>query len=387
MKVVKEMTPFIQPGDAITITLKAVNHKDEDVTEAVLSDVLPDGTSMVGGSSSHGFEQVGDMMIFDLGDIASGDTVEVEYQIQSSTNLFSERFFFDDMESGDLNWDLQLDDGTEFWGLQSFIVNSGEMAWAIANDDTTQDVSLITLDPITLSGDRPSLMFYQHYDTEKFFDVGILQISTNNGLSWDAVNPDIVVRGDLSTKVQYSLFAIPNLKAWNGSSGGWVPTLVDLSEYSGEDIKLRFRFGADGNTSVVGWFLDDIEVMDVFSYNSEACITTGEGDEACGEASRWGAVVASSEVSSVSEPTADDIEMDVYPNPALNDLNVRIATDHTQEVVIELMSSTGQLLWREQSLITGAYTAQIDTKQMSRGFYFVRIKSDAGDTIRKVVLQ
>lgn len=386
LKILKYVTPFIQPGDPIEVELWAVNHKEEDVTEVTVTDGIPEGAMVIDGSASHPIDINGDAVSFDLGTLPAGDTAIITYSLQSSPELFSERFFFDDMENGDLNWDLIFGEGSEFWQLQEFLANSGTTAWAIVNDDTTADQSLVTLDEIEISGELPVLYFYQNYDTERFFDAGIVQISNDNGVTWDPMDPDKIIRGDFSGKIQYGLFAIPNIKAWHGNSDGWIPTIVDLSDYSGDNIRLRFRFGSDGNTASVGWFIDDIEVMDAFSYNSQACITSAEGDQACSEAPRRGTIVASGEVSATAEVEEGDLAVRVYPNPVKTDLTIDIAPATPGDYSIRMTNSSGITVWTDHKFVQGRYSNVIDTQGMAGGMYFIHVVCNQGQVVRKVLV-
>ncbi|MDX1408362.1 MAG: M36 family metallopeptidase, partial [Saprospiraceae bacterium] len=319
LKVVKHMTPFIEPGDPITIDLMVVNHRDEDATQVIVTDAIPDGTTYINGSSTMASDLAGNAIAFEIDTVGAGDTLAITYQVQSSASLFSESIFVDDMENGIDNWDLIItEDPINYviWSLQEFVVHNGNTAWAAENLDTNMDQSIITLDRYLLSGDQPLLVFYQNVDVEKFFDAGILQISDDGGLTWATVGEDKLIRGQYLSQVQYSLFAIPNIRAWSGNTNGWEPVVVDLSDYLGEEIKLRFRFASDLDVNSVGWFIDDIEIMDAFNYNSTACITSAEGDGICAEAVERGTIVASSEVSATGDLTDTDFDLRalMYPD-------------------------------------------------------------------------
>lgn len=387
LKLSKQMTPMIEAGEPIDVSLTVYNHKPEVVSEVTLSDILPDGSDIVAGSASHAYTREGDMIVFDLGNIPAIEEVVVTYQLDTEPNLVSESFFFDDMENGEANWDILLDEGSEFWQLQSADVFSGNSAWLIPNVDTSADVSLLLFDAVEISGDRPILNFYHRYNTEKFSDNGILQISTDNGFSWSNLQDEVMVRNGYASKMGYSLFAIPNLRGWNGSSDEWVPTMVDLSAYTGQSVILRWRFGSDGNTSVEGWFIDDVEVMDAFIYNSEACVTSTEGDEACAEAPEWGTVVESGIVSAVTDIDGEATGIKAYPNPAHDLLTVEITSVKTQRLAIELVSGTGRTIWATDAVVNGNFKTNINTASLPNGFYFIRATNETENRVLKVILQ
>lgn len=388
LKVVKHMTPWIESGENIDISLWAVNHKDDDATGVVVTDILPEGATFINGSSSHTVDIQGDMLMFDLGNLASGDTTFISYSVSTDPQFFSERYFKDDVE-GEIFWDPVIDDWPVLlWTLQDLIVHDGELAWFVENVDTTSDQSIVLIDPIVLPADNPALIFYQNYDTERFFDAGIVQVSVDGGLSWTTPGVERIVRGDYSGKVAFSLFAIPRLKAWHGSSVDWVQTVVDLADYAGQEVLIRFRFASDSNTGGLGWFIDDIEIVDMFSYNSEACISSAEGDEGCAEAERRGAIVASQLPTSTSDADRASFDLNVYPNPARNVVTVDIQSVQTQQAEIALVNNAGQVLWTVQTVLpAGVFSQAVDTRALPEGFYFVRVQGERDHAIRKIVIQ
>jgi uncharacterized repeat protein (TIGR01451 family) len=388
LKIVKHLTPVIVRGETIDVELWAVNHKESDATGVVVTDVLPEGTTFVTGSANHTFDLQGDVMMFDIGALASGDTMKITYQISTDPSLFSERYFKDDVE-GDFFWDAVIEDWPVLqWQTQSLVVHSGSIAWGVENIDTTIDQNIVLLEPVFLPGTQPSLSFFHNYETERFFDAGIVQVSDDGGLSWNTPGPEKIVRGEYTGKVPFALFAIPRLKAWHGKSDGWVQTVVDLSEYTGKDVLVRFRFASDGNTSGVGWFIDDIELVNLFSYNSEACISSVEGDAGCAEAPHMGTIVASDMAVSTDDPSEASFDLNVFPNPVRNFVTVDITSEHAQHAEITLVNNAGQMVWNERTNIpAGTYSHSVDTRNLPEGFYFIRVQGERDQAIRKIVVQ
>tara|TARA_B110000116_G_scaffold40566_1_gene32953 strand:- start:983 stop:3889 length:2907 start_codon:yes stop_codon:yes gene_type:complete len=118
------------------------------------------------------------------------------------------------------------------------------------------DYSIYTSESYSLN-DNEELSFYHYYDTESEtagYDGGNVQISTNNGEDWDVIYPD----GGYPSN---SVSGLDTEPGYHGNSGGWVQASFDLSNFSGEDVKFRFRFGSDGSTDTYeGWYFDDVEI-------------------------------------------------------------------------------------------------------------------------------
>jgi hypothetical protein len=297
--------------------------------------------------------------------------------------------FKDDVED-DIFWDPIIEDWPVLlWSPQEFIVYDGTYSWGMENIDTTTDQSIQLIEPITLPTSSPALVFQQNYMTERFFDAGIVQVSTDGGLAWTTPGPDKVIRGDYTGKVPFALFAIPRLKAWHGDSEGWVQTVLDLSDYAGQEVLIRFRFASDGHTSGVGWFIDNIELIDLFSYNDEACIESVEGDVACAEAGRRGTIVAGQpETVSTVDPKSQSFELNVYPNPARQFVTVDVSSEYAQGGEITLVNNAGQSIRTERlQLPAGNFKYSINTKDLPEGFYVVRVQGERDQAIRKIVIQ
>ncbi len=71
------------------------------------------------------------------------------------------------------------------------------------------------------------------------------------------------------------------MPAFNGDSGGYVETWVDLGGYAGSNIKIRFRMATDGLEEGLGWYVDDVRIYDNAIISNEACVTSTEGDQHC----------------------------------------------------------------------------------------------------------
>ena len=197
-----------------------------------------------------------------------------------------------------------------------------------------------------------------------------------------------MIRNGYTGALSFQTFTIPNLVGFSGNSGDeFISTYVDISEWLGETIHVRFRFGNDTGAEVVngGWLIDDIEYQDMFSYNSEVCVTTAEGDNICTIAPNEGTIVESSEISSTIE-TIQDVTITTYPNPVDNLLNIGIDSERQQELEMSLLTLDGKRVSSQTFNMIGKQTVQVDVSSFPAGFYFLKIASDEGTAIQKVVI-
>ena len=123
--------------------------------------------------------------------------------------------------------------------------------------------SRLTSLSFVLSAATPILTFRNAYDTESTWDGGVLEISINSGAF-----SDILVVGGSFLSGGYTgplRSGTPNpltgRQAWNGSSGGYITTSVNLPAAAlGVNVVLRWRLGSDESVSGSGWRIDTISL-------------------------------------------------------------------------------------------------------------------------------
>ena len=392
LKIAKAMTPNINAGENITVTLTATNHKAETATAVRVSDVIPSGAAFVAGSvtGAANFTVDGNMISFQLGDMISGDEQTVTYRLASSPNLKSVRQLYDDMEQGDGYWGREALEGSNIWDLNDGPASSGDYAWFVPSTNNENDQVLLLLDPVVVSAAQPIMRFKHRYNTEPTIDGGIVQISTDGGSTWERPETYIFKNG-YRGRIYYTAFATPNVQAFWGNSNGFVDTYYDLSAYIGQEIFIRFRFSTDAQATDdpeqgIGWYVDDFELLDMFNYNSEACITSNQGDQACAEAPNKGSIVEPGVSTAVAEQLIGGAKMEVFPNPTYDFVNVSFKLDHSSRVNIRLTGTDGRLL-RQTSMELGAGTQLLpfSLQGLPQGVYVLHVQTDAGSATEKIV--
>ncbi|MEZ5195329.1 MAG: CUB domain-containing protein [Bacteroidales bacterium] len=90
----------------------------------------------------------------------------------------------------------------------------------------------------------------------------------------------------------------------------------------------------------------------------------------------------------VKEENTQFDNLQVYPNPADNMLNVSFSLDNNQSFAIKLISTTGQVVYQENtSEFSGNYVNSIDLSGISKGVYFLNIANESGTVNKKVVVK
>lgn len=129
----------------------------------------------------------------------------------------------------------------EFWGGQKDESDSN----MVTNVDLTGKTSA-------------TLTFDAWYEIEEKWDFAFVQVSKDNGATWKSLGnantrSDVVAEGYPTI-----LNSMPGL---TGHSNGWTEQSFDLSEYAGQNIKLRLRSVTDWGTSELGFFADNVKVV------------------------------------------------------------------------------------------------------------------------------
>ena len=134
----------------------------------------------------------------------------------------------------------------------------------------------LTSPSMAISAAAATVTFRNKYDSEPGWDGGVLEISIGGGAF-----QDILAAGGAFVQNGYngSLGSngvnnpLAGRQAWTGNSGGYLTTIVRLpAAANGQNIQLKFRFGADDNTAGQGWFIDSIQVAGGFECSIPAAV-------------------------------------------------------------------------------------------------------------------
>ncbi len=390
LKLTKSMTPEIKAGDQISVTLVATNYTDGTLTNVSIEDLIPDGATYVDGSATI-TPIVGNSLVWTLDPLEPGEEVSISYLLNTSAGNNSTRMFYDDIEGDPIaRWDILYDDTktiSNFWQPQDVRFRSGTQAWVVEDIPTTSEHYLLNFDPYTISGDYPVYRFYHYYNTETGADGGFLEITTNDGDTWQSLE-DHMFRNAYPRRLQYTTFAIPNLYAFSGLSSPtfqWTPVYIDLRDFIGEQVKIRYRFGTDDNSFQEGWYVDDIEIMDAVIFNTTACIVTDQTTTLCAEAPERGTIV-DSEITISTEDHLDASALMIRPNPAGDFIQINLDADLSEVSTITVFDLTGhQLHSGKWNLTNGTNQHLLDLTRFTPGMYVLHIQTSNGVYAKKFV--
>jgi hypothetical protein len=160
-------------------------------------------------------------------------------------------------------------DTPSLWG--KITDTTGNQSFFGANAGFPSDTQFVS-PPLQASATDPLVVTLNHaYALEgsgtTFFDGGVIEVSSDGGATWQDVTALGVNPGYPVTLVSTGSNPLAGRKAFSGVSTGF-PALQPLTlnfgtQLAGQTVQLRFRLGADDNTSFSGWIIDDVAVSGI----------------------------------------------------------------------------------------------------------------------------
>jgi hypothetical protein len=140
-------------------------------------------------------------------------------------------------------------------GLLPVDANSGKMAfWSNKGDES--DMTLTREFDFSNATGPLTLKYHTWYDLEKDYDYTFLEASSDGGKTWQIIKTPSGTDSNPSG----------NSYGWgyNGkSSNGWIEESVDLSQFKGQKVQIRFEYVTDAAVNGEGFMLDDVSVPEI----------------------------------------------------------------------------------------------------------------------------
>jgi hypothetical protein len=203
---------------------------------------------------------------------------------------------------------------TPGWAASTATPRTGSYAAFAPGSDRITDQRLELADAILLPTDVSSatLTFWHNFDLSNSIDGGVLEVSTDGGITWADADQNIIVGGYNSTFVSFLCSPLPPFPAgkrfWSRTSNGYQQVVVNLLPYAGTDFKFRFRLGTDCSVSRNGWSVDDIAVN-----IAGGCITPTPTRTATGTRTSTSTPVSTSSITATITAQPSDTPTTVVP--------------------------------------------------------------------------
>lgn len=320
---------FVSTGDPIVIDDLSVLQTRNDSIPFELSDKVSNG------------DTIRFVLVFDNGFYVTRDTVEKYYGLPVV-------LLYDDIPD--------LGKWTGNWGLYNLFPYSAPYSMADSpygsytnntNNSTTlnESVSLVNASVAVLN-------FHARWRIEAGYDYVQVKVSTNNGTSWTPLTGKYTRPG---TNDQ-----APGQPVYDGITTSWLREEINLSQFAGQDIKLRFTLRSDGGTIADGFYFDNLGVTIID-------VTTGIQNPAI------------SSVPFISE---------AWPNPASEKIRISYyLPDISGTANLVITDLRGKFL-QTIPLTEQQGELEVNTSQLSPGLYlYTLIRGDRKLCTRKLIIQ
>lgn len=148
--------------------------------------------------------------------------------------------------------------GSTVVGLLPTSPNSGDYVfWSNRGDESA--MSLTREFDFTNASGTINMSFAMWHDLETDYDYVFLEASTD-GQNWEILTTPSGTAEDPSGN-SYGW-------GWNGQTNGWVTEEVDLSQFAGQTVQIRFEYVTDAALNGEGFLLDDVRI-DAIDYTSD----------------------------------------------------------------------------------------------------------------------
>lgn len=256
------------PGEILSYDAKVLNKTNDTLENVNTTDIIDSNTSFISANLGGTFDSSNGTISWSLAELHPQDSVEYAFGLQVNSNVSPlVDDFYDDQESGTTNWAIS-NQGSTSW-TPSNSAYSGSVSW-FAIDAATSGTAALQLDiPLGISAST-TLTFMHSYDTEAQYDGGVVEISTDNGTTWQDLESNFISNGYNST--------INNSRpAFSGNSNGYIASVIDLSAFAGKLTLVRFVMSCDGGVGGNGWYIDDVVLTDLDLYVGNT-ITSTDGN-------------------------------------------------------------------------------------------------------------
>lgn len=216
--------------------------------------------------------QCGTMLELKLRITTTTATFVMPVRVQVGRVVSQQVVIDDDVDSGNVVWKAKKG----FTRSSDFALSGTQSYHAVDPGKSENDSQLSTLmqkkgKTIPDTAGNVRLTFSHIFNFEPGFDGGVIEISIDDGETWQDLGSRILVGGYDGKVTSNSDNPLGERFAWtsHGKAGVFSQVVISLDDFVGKRIKLRFLAGFDGATGILqgykGWYIDNIKITaDIF---------------------------------------------------------------------------------------------------------------------------
>jgi hypothetical protein len=305
----------------------------------------------------------------------------------------------DDFENPNSYWNL---DGFE---RSTSRHHAGSYSLFSGSDNNYNGLATLNYPTTVAAGD--SIIFWTWYSIESGWDYAYVQLSTDGGATYVNLPGNITTNNNPNGQNEGN--------GITGSSSGWRQGKFPLSNYVGQNVRIRLRYRTDGAQLNEGFYVDEYSPVDCYqneavldsniTENHYVIIDQPEGQyyyqvRARDMQGQWSGF-SNLETAIVHPQSVDDnnplpAEISLsqnYPNPfnPSTQISFRIPVRSRVELVIYNISGAKVRTLVSSAMEAGEYDVVFDGRDgkgqtLSSGNYFYRLKTDNETITRKMTL-
>ncbi len=301
------------------------------------------------------FEMHNDSIAYELNPSVSGGT-EVkflltvnngEYEISDTlTKVYGQAVaIFEDDCNSTINW-------SGGWSTitSSYHSPSASITDSPGGDYGNNETNIITLNDeidLTTAG-YAQLNFWTKWEIEAGWDYVQVEVSANGGSTWIPIEGKFTKSGNSNQATGEPLY--------DGFQTDWVNEEINLNEYIGSGIKIRFKLVSDGYVTEDGFYFDDVQVM-IIDMN------TG--------------------VANIEQPV---VLSNPVPNPASSTVRFNYSVRNTiDNLTLSVYNAIGEKVW-STPLTNGKQSVSASVEGWMPGIYYYRIEGTSYNSEAKKLL-
>ena len=279
----------VEAGAIVTFTLSFSN--PISLGNLKLINPIPVGLTYQTGS---GGSLIGTNIEFNIGSYSSGSVITRKFECLVPLSPFSlsgsnSVLLSEDAEISSSPFSSGSLNGLTSWSRSSADPNNGSQSWCAAAISSAEATHLIMDTIVILTGYNQILEFSHKFDfsfnSQTNRDGGIVEIS-RDGTNWEPGTALFTTNGYSGGMITSTTNPRNGNAAFTGSSNGvYIQSSIDLSNFSGYTLQIRFIMATDSADAPKPWYIDDIEIVTssggtpVFIEES-ACASNSEGENA-----------------------------------------------------------------------------------------------------------
>ncbi|MBJ6117999.1 T9SS-dependent M36 family metallopeptidase [Pontibacter sp. BT310] len=375
----------VTDGQELTYNITVTNNTAGAVNGVTVTSTVPASTAFV----SEGNKDVkvsGNSVTFKSVKMAQGETITRNFKVKVNKGDGTTVYFQDDMENGTTKWKTSSTLLLNNWKLSTKNPYSGKNSWFAADPDNYSDQYLTLSAPVTI-GENALMRFWHSYATEEGFDGGIVEISTNNGLTWTNLGSKMIQNG-YNSAIPLENAATISGPAFTGNSNGYVQTIVDLASYKGQKALIRFKMASDVLTAATGWYVDNVDIVsNPVTIANTASVTSRFGGDATANVETLVLKAGTLSQTLISNAVAKPTKTILFPNPTQGKLNLQLAESLTGTIAIQVVDVYGKEVMETQVQADKARKGMVlDVQKLTPGIYLFKVTAGTYSETHRIMI-